>query len=207
MSEETADRMNVMLTHHEESGAAGLAPSPTGNVATEGFEKEYQRIGWWKGPYATPEARRGCASSGCVREVRACGGSRDGCAIEWHLDALDGVATLLAGAGESAIPPILEELERQPPRDQAEALLQALAWIGEDGVEAQPALTTRLQAVLAGFLQHDDAGPREWAARSARLLPREQAVGLLRTRLEAEPDADVRRAIEEVLDGDAAGRS
>jgi hypothetical protein len=203
MNEETVDRMNVMLTHHEGSVAAGPAPGPAGPAPGEDFEEEYQKIGWWKGPYATPEARA---------RVRDFWSRQGGPGLrwlasrlrqEWHIDALDGVASLLAKAGEAAIAPILEELERQPARDQADALLHALAWIGEYGGAAPASLTTRLEAVLASFLGHDDSDLRDWAARSARLLSREQASDLLRRRLETEADADVRRAIEEVISSGA----
>jgi hypothetical protein len=206
MNEESADRMNVVLTHHGESVAAGNASRPEISAPPERFEEEYQKIGWWKGPHATAEARA---------RVRGFWSRQGGPGLrwlasrlrqEWHIDALEGVASLLAEAGEAAIPPILEELERQPARDQAEALLHALAWIGESGGAAQPDLTTRLEVVLAAFLWHADSNLRDWAASSARLLPRDQAVGLLRGRLDTEADADVRRAIEEVIDGDGTRR-
>jgi hypothetical protein len=206
MNEETVDRINLVLTQHGESGTAELAPNSAGRITSEGLEEEYQKIGWWRGPHATPEAQARLRDFWLRQGGPGLRWLAGRLRQEWHIDALDGVATLLARAGEAAIPPILEELERQPTRDQAVALLHALAWIGEDGVEAQASLTTRLEGVLASFLQHDDAGPREWAARSARLLPREQAAWLLRKRLEAEPDADVRHAIEEVIDVDATGR-
>jgi hypothetical protein len=203
MNEEAVDRTNVMLTHHEGSVAAGPAPGPAGRAPAEEFEEEYQKIGWWKGPCATREARSR------VREFWSRHGApglrwlASRLRQEWHIDALDGVASLLADAGEAAIPPILEELERQPARDQAEALLHALTWIGEQGGTAQPDAATRLEAVLTSFLWHDDPDLRDWAAGSTRLLPREQALGLLHRRLETERDADVRRSIEEVISGDA----
>jgi hypothetical protein len=206
MNEETADRMDVLLTHHEESVAPGIAPGPTGPAPSVRFEEEYQKIGWWKGPRATPDVRA---------RVRGFWSRQGGPGVrwlasrlrqEWHIDALEGVASLLAEAGEAAIPPILEELEREPARDQAEALLHALAWIGESGGTAQPDLTTRLEVVLAAFLQHGDSDLRDRAAGAARLVPRDRAFGLLRSRLDAEADADVRRAIEEVIDDDGMGR-
>ena len=206
MNEETAHRTGVVLTDLDRAGNAGLAPSPAGPITTERFEEEYEKIGWLKGRHATPEAlaqardfwRRqgGPGLRWLVARLRQ----------EWHIDALDGVASLLAAAGETAILPILEELERQPTRDQAGALLQALAWVGEDGIAATTSLAPRLEAVLVSLRQHDDADLRERAARSARLLPRAAAVGLLRGWLEGETDADVRRAIEEVLGVDATGR-
>ncbi len=57
----------------------------------------------------------------------------------------------------------------------------------------------RLGLLLGKFLREDDPGHREWAARAARLLPGERAVGLLGELLHAEPDADVRHAIEETV--------
>jgi hypothetical protein len=206
MNEETIDRIDVMLTHHGESGAAGLAPGPTGPTAAGDLEEEYQKIGRWKGPFATPEAQArvrdfwsGQGEPGLHWLV---GRFRQ----EWHIDVLDGVANLLAETGEAAVPTILEELERQPAVEHAEALLKALAWIGENGVNAPSSLTTRLEAILTLYLQSDDPGPREWAARSACLLPQQQAIALLRHRHESESDAGVRRAIEDVIDVDTTAR-
>jgi hypothetical protein len=206
MNEETADRTGVVLTGPHGGGAAGFAPSPAGPIPTERLEEDYQKIGWWKGAHAMPEARA---------QVRDFWRLQGGPGLRWlaarlrpegHIDALDGVASLLAAAGETAILPILEELERQPTRDQAGALLHALAWIGEDGVAASTALTPRLEAALASLWQHD-ADLREWVVCSARLLPRAYAVGLLRRWLDGETDAEVRRAIGDVLGVDAMGRS
>jgi len=56
-----------------------------------------------------------------------------------------------------------------------------------------------LGLVLATFLSRDEPGLREWAARAARLLPRERAVGLLGGLLNAEADADVRHAMQETV--------
>jgi hypothetical protein len=206
MNEETVDRMSLVPTRHEGTGAAEVVASPAVPTPPEGFEEEYQRIGRWKGPCATPEARaqvRDFWSRQGEAGLRWLAGRLR---REWHVDALDGVASLLARAGEVAIPPILEELERQPSRDQAEALLHALAWLAEHEDAVPPSLTTRLEAVLASFLWHDDPDLRDRAAGSTRLLPREQALGLLRRRLDAEADADVRRAIEEVIGDDAIRR-
>jgi len=206
MNEETADGMGDVLTHPHGGGPAGFAPGAAGPIPTERLEEEYQKVGRWKGPHATPEARA---------QVRDFWQRQGGPGLRWlvarlrsegHIDALDGVASLLAAAGETAILPILEELERQPTRDQAGALLHALAWIGEDGVAAPSVLAPRLEAALASLWQHD-ADLREWAARSARLLPRAHAVGLLRGWLERDADAEVRRAIGAVLGVDATGRS
>jgi hypothetical protein len=206
MNEETVDRMNFMTAQHQDGDAAGLVASPAGPTPTEGFEEEYRKIGWLKGPHATREARAQVRDFWSRQGAPGLRWLASRLRQEWHIDALDGVASLLAGAGEAAIPPILEELERQPTRDQAEALLHALAWIGEHGGAAPPSLTTRLEAVIASFLWHDDPDLRDRAAGSARLLPGEQALGLLRKRLDAEADADVRRAIEEVIDGETSRR-
>lgn len=65
------------------------------------------------------------------------------------------------------ITPVLDELERQPSRDQAEALLKALGWLGEEGNAASPPSVARLGLVLATFLSGDDPGLREWAARGS----------------------------------------
>jgi hypothetical protein len=180
MNEKTIDQTDAVLKlDRDDVTAADVPPARAAAGCVDSLEAMYQKIGWWKGPNATTEARtlvcdfwRGQGDQGhrwLVSRLRP----------EWHIDLLDGVANILAQIGDSAIPPILDELERQPSRDQAEALLKALGWLGEDGKGASPPLVARLGVVLATFLGGDDPGPREWAARAARLLPREQAVTLL----------------------------
>jgi len=206
MNEETVDRTNVMLTHHEGSVAAGPAPGPAGPAPGEDFEEEYQKIGWWKGPYATREARasqhefwRARGPEGIrwlVRRLRQ----------EWHIDALHGVASLLADLGESIIVPVFEELARNPSHDQALSLLWALVSLSESSptlrIEAGPS-----EPILAGWLEDDDPDIREAAAESLRLLGPERSIGRLERRLRDETDDDVRRTVERELTRQRAERS
>jgi len=197
MNEKTIDAQ--FKPDREDVTAAAVPPAQAAVYYEDSLEAMYQKLGWWKGPHATAEARtlvrdfwRSQREEGLrwlVRRLRP----------EWHIDLLDGVASTLAQIGDSAILPVLDELERQPSRDQAEALLKALGWLGEQGNAASPPLLARLGPVLATILSGDDPGLREWAARAARLLPGEQVVGLLAGRLDAEPDADVRHAIQETV--------
>ena len=200
MNEKTIDRTDALLKLDRDDGTAADVPPAQAAVCSEdSLEAMYQKIGWWKGPNATAEARtlvcdfwRDQGDQGLrwlVSRLR----------LKGHIDLLDGVASILAQIGDTAIPPVLDELERQPSRDQAEALLKALGWLGERGNAASPPLVARLGLVLGKFLRGDDPGLREWAARAARLLPGERAVGLLGELLNAEPDADVRHAIQETV--------
>jgi hypothetical protein len=208
MNDKTIDPIDALLEQGEGGGTvAEVAPTLAPVASEEDFEDAYQKIGWWKGLNAMPEARA------LVRDFWRLQGSRglywlvDRLRREWHIDLLDGVASILAEAGGAAILPILEELDRQPQRDQAEALLKVLGWIGEDGVRANPSSVERLERTLSKFLQQNDAGLREGAARAVRLLPPEQAVALLANQLDAEADADVRQAIEETLAAGEIGRA
>jgi len=205
MNEKTIDRADALLKlDQDDVTAADVAPAQAAICCEESLEAMYQEIGWWKGPNATAAARtlvydfwRDQGDQGLrwlVSRLRP----------EGHIDLLDGVASILAQIGDTAIPLVLAELERQPSRDQAEALLKALGWLGEQGNAASPPSVTQLGLVLATFLSGDDPGLREWAARAARLLPRERAVGLLGGLLNAEPDADVRHAIQETVAASAA---
>ncbi len=200
MNEKTIDRTDALLKlDRDDVTAADVPPAEAAVCCTDSLEAMYQRIGWWKRPNATAEARtlvcdfwRDQGDQGLrwlVSRLRP----------EGHIDLLDGVASILAQIGDTAIPPVLDELERRPSRDQAEALLKALGWIGEQGNVASPPLVARLGPVLATFLSGDDPGLREWAARATRLLPRERAVALLEGLLNAEPEADVRHAIQETV--------
>ena len=200
MNEKTIDRTDALLKlDRDDVTAADVPPARAAVCCENSLEVMYQKIGWWKGPHATAEARtlvydfwRDQGDQGLrwlVSRLRP----------EGHIDLLDGVASILAQDRRYCNPPVLDELERQPSRDQAEALLKALGWLGEQGKAASPPLVARLGLVLARFLGGDDSGLREWSARAARLLPRERAVGLLLGLLNAEPDADVRHAIQETV--------
>src|SRR5947199_39631 len=84
---------------------------------------------------------------------------------ELSLDMLSGVQNLLADLGEVSLRPILNELESEPARDQAEALLKALAWLGVTG-PTEGRFAEQLTPILAAFLTHDDPDLREAACRA-----------------------------------------
>jgi hypothetical protein len=186
--------------------AAAKVPAPAADAreaidepvsaAPGAFEEEYQKIGWWKGPHATSTARQG------VREFWASQGPRGARWLvrrlrdEWHLDLLSGVANLLADLGEVSLRPILDELALDTSRDQAEALLKALGWMGTAGATAG-VCAGQLAPILAAFLTHDDPDLREAACRATSLLAPERARALLESRCAVEPSIEVRQAIEE----------
>lgn len=205
--EETTERVDAMLPGQGENHlATRLAQGPAVPSPSEEYEDQYQRIGRWKGPCGTREAQAGVTEFWLGQGEPGLRWLAGRLRQEGHIDALDGTAALLWKAGEGAIRPIIEELEREPPIDQADALLRALRSIAEDGVEAPPSLATRLEAALSVFVHHSDADVREYAARATRLLPRERAAGLLRCRLDAETDPDVRQAVEDLINVGATGR-
>ena len=167
-------------------------------VTPDDFEEQYQKIGWWKGPHATPAARQDVrdfwASRGCrgarwlVRRLRS----------ESHRDLLSGVTNLLADLGEFSLQPIVDELESGPSHEQAEALLKALGWLGTAGMTAG-LLTGQLAPILAAFLAHDDLDLRQTACRATSLLAPERALALLEPRLPVESSTEVRQTIKETI--------
>jgi hypothetical protein len=115
-------------------------------VLTEGeieeFEEFYRRIGWWRGPVATPEARKSVREFWVDRGPRAVTWLVERIAKETHGDVLDGVANLLADIGPASIEPIIGKMEGEPTRDQAEVLLKALARVYRVSFESTyPAMT------------------------------------------------------------------
>jgi hypothetical protein len=205
MNEKTIDRSDALLKRDRDYVTTEDVPPAQAAVCCEdSLEAMYQKIGWWKGPNATAEARTLVCDFWRRQGDQGLRWLVSRLHPEGHIDLLDGVASILAQIGDTAIPPVLDELERQPSRDQAEALLKALGWLGEQGNAISPPSVARLGLVLATFLSGDDPGLREWAARAARLLPRERVVGLLVSLLNAEPDADVRHAIQETVAASAA---
>jgi hypothetical protein len=200
MNDETVNRLGVVSSQSREAANAAEASLTRDTTDSEGaFEEAYEKIGWWNGPSATPDARA------LVRDFWLRQGDRGlkwlACRLrgEWNIDLLDGAASLLASAGSASLPAVVSELERGPARDQAEALLKALGWMAEGGVEAPASLAGRLEAVLSALLHHDDTSLREWAARAARMLPRERVVALLEGQSELESDDDVRQAIQAAM--------
>ena len=192
MNEESAHRLDTIPMHRGESDPTpAIAPSPAGPEPTEEFEKQYQRIGRWKGPHGTREAQAKVREFWLSQGVSGMRWIARRLRQEGHLDALHGASSLLSDAGTDAIPPILEELERQPSMDQADTLLNALALLGEDGVEAPRSLVALLEAALAGFLDHREADLRESAAVAMRLLPADRSAYWLRRRRPLETDPDV----------------
>jgi hypothetical protein len=207
MNDEPLDRINALLTDDRErrTGAEG-SPALAPPAPAEVFEDEYQKIGWWKGPHATPEARtlvrdfwRSSGEEGVRWLVRRL---RD----EFHLETFHAVASLLADLGEVILGPVLEELARGAGGDQPLCLLWALDSLSEsapnlrlEGVQAE--------LVLADLLQDDDPDLREEAAQAMRLLSPERAVRWLEHRLRDETNAEVRQTIERELTRHRAGRS
>jgi predicted HTH domain antitoxin len=205
-AEKAAEFAGVSRVEFLEAVAAAKVPVPAadadasiaepGSASPDPFEEHYQRIGWWKGPHATTAARQG------VRDFWASLGPRGARWLverlrnEWHVDLLSGVANLLADLGEVSLKPILDELELEASRDQEEALLKALAWLGAAGTTAGP-LAGQLTPILAVFLTHEDPDLREAACRATSLLAPGDAHAVLEARLAAEPSAEVRQAIAE----------
>jgi hypothetical protein len=206
MNEETVDRMDVMPAQHRDGGAAGLVARPTGPTPTEGFEEEYQKIGRWKGPYATPEARASQQEFWRARGLEGIRWLARRLRQEWHLDALHGAASLLADLGEPIVVPVLEELARDPPHDQALCLLWALVSLSESSptlrIEPGP-----FEPILADRLADDDPDIREATAEALRLLGPERSPRWLERRLRDEADEEVRRTIERELARQRGGRS
>ena len=164
----------------------------------DNFEDQYEKIGWWKGPLATSSARQEVHDFWVSRGSRGARWLVRRLRSESHLDLLSGVANLLADLGELSLGPIVEELELEPTRDQAEALLKALAWLGAAGMTAGP-LAGRLIPILSAVLIHEDFDVREAACRATSLLAPGRARALLESRLAVEPSSEVRQTIEETI--------
>jgi hypothetical protein len=179
-----------------DSGLA-LTGADTGAYPEERLEEEYRKIGWWKGPHAEKAAReavrsfwKGLGTWGArwlARRLRR----------ETHVDAVEGVANLLADLGAVAAGPVLEELEGTPSWDQAKALLTALRWLPSPG---HLLTQDRQQRAIAKFAADADADLREAACRATRVLPQPEALLVLRQALSAEENEDVRQAIEAEID-------
>jgi predicted HTH domain antitoxin len=160
--------------------------------------RHYDCLGAWRGPLSAravqDEALEFWRSTGedgvrwLVRRLRD----------EHHVDALHGVASLLADLGEGILGPVFEELSSHASSDQALALLRALGWLGESK-GARRLKDAQAELVLADLLQDNEADVREAAAQALRLLSQEKAVRWLTHRLRDEADEEVRATIEDEL--------
>jgi hypothetical protein len=160
------------------------------------YEVFYRRIGWWKGPFATSEARKSvrkfwvdCGAGGAEWLIERIG-------RETHGDLLDGVANVLADIGQESIVPIAHKLKYEPARDQAEVLLKSLGWI-EATQDAAISHPQDLWTTLERYLSNPDADIRAAACAATRILPRHRARALLAQRRALELDPEVLRAIDE----------
>jgi hypothetical protein len=171
-----------------------LGERPAREFRRDEAERQYQGLGNWKHAETGREAREywfGAGAQGVewlVRRLRS----------ETHVEVLHDAAALLADLGRASVRPIVDELDRDPPTDQALALLRALGWLGES--HERPTLEgAQGELILAGLLQHDDPDIREAAACAMRLLRPQRAAYWLTRRVRVEPDAAVRVAIEDEL--------
>jgi hypothetical protein len=172
----------------------------------EAAEAHYQPLGRWKGPLAAKEVQHAAKDfwlgAGAAGARWLVGRLHD----EVVLDALHAVGSLLADLGDVAIGPIVEGLLGDPSPDQALTLLKALGWQGE--TDRRPRLEgAEAELILAERLQDEDPDMREAAACAMRLLRPPRAIRWLEHRLRNEPDAEVRRTIEEELSRHRAVRT
>src|SRR5271157_1840143 len=111
MNEKRIDRTDALFKlDRDDVTAADVPPAQAAVCCEDSLEAMYQKIGWWKGPNATAEARtlvcdfwRDQGDQGLrwlVSRLRP----------EGHIDLLDGVASILAQIGDTAIAPVLDEL-------------------------------------------------------------------------------------------------
>jgi hypothetical protein len=172
----------------------------------EEAEARYQALGAWKGPAAAKDVQRaakefwiGAGAAGARWLVARL---HD----EAVVDTLHAVGSMLADLGDLAIGPIVVGLLGAPSPDQALTLLKALGWQGES--DRRPRLEgAEFELILAERLQDEDPDMREAAACAMRLLSPQRALRWLEHRLRNEPDAEVRRTIEEELSHHRASRT
>jgi hypothetical protein len=177
---------------------AGVVRDYLGCYAPEELERSYQLIGWRKGPFSSPTARK------AIRDFWVASGSHGASwlarriAAETHGDILEGVANLLADIGASSIEPIIRALDTGLGRDQVEVLLKALGWI-EAPHNAAIADPNVLEGPVEKYLSDSDPDIREAACSATAILPRDRAISLLCRRRELERDSSVLGAIDEAL--------
>lgn len=146
-----------------------------GVYTPERLEMYYHQVGWHKGRFATPMARKtvrifwiGAGGEGAHWLVGRI-------ATETHGEILEGVANLLADIGPSSIGPIADALDANFGRDRSEFLLKALGWIGaeRDVPIVEP---RRLEGIIGRYLSDTDPDIRESACAATAVLGRSHRV-------------------------------
>ncbi len=159
-------------------------------------ERNYQRLGRWKGPEASSEAQAEAKRFWRESDLPGTRWLVARLSEERHDDRLRGAAYTLADGGPASLGPILETLRGEPTADQALALLWALGWIGD----RQKTEDVRAELVLVKYLFEKNPELREASARAMRLLPLQHAKPWLERRLCDESDREVRLTIEDELE-------
>lgn len=162
------------------------------------FEGRYQRIGWHRGQFATPDARREVQRFWIEQGVIGAAWLVARIADETHESILQGVANLLADIGQASIGPILYTLGGDPGRDRAVVLLKALGWIGK-GRHADGVDRLTIEDILGRYLADSDPDIREATCIATAILPSDSAISLLRHRRGIETGREVLAAIDEGL--------
>jgi hypothetical protein len=168
------------------------------SVAERKFEERYRRLGWSTGPFALQNVKRQTREYWVAEGVRGARWLAKRLATESHAEVMDAVASLLADIGHQSIPPIVDELDNEPTRDQAEVLLKALGWI-EAPLDAAARNRETLRRTLEKYASDEDADVRAAAYAATRILPSDAAVKLLARRRSYETDQYAREAIDEAL--------
>lgn len=167
---------------------------PSGVLTTQPFETLYDALGRRQGSLATRDFRsdlqRVWASTGSVGATWLCERLRREVHVERQSDAI----SALVAIGDDAVQPILDTLQLAPGELQAEALLEALRWIGLPDRE-EP----RLRWLVRRYLEHRSTSVRIAAVKAAACLTRSPASDLLRQARALEEDLDVLAEIDERL--------
>jgi hypothetical protein len=157
------------------------------------LEREYQRIGRWLGPDASVDARRGIHTFWAGLGEAGSEWLIERLARETNVDALDGVANLLASLRVVSLSAILRALGDKLAADQELALLQALAAMPPSS-SADSA--RKIERELRERVCAHDADLAEGATRATRALSRDRALALLERAKTAAIDSALRAAIE-----------
>ncbi len=165
----------------------------------EEYEKLYGQLGWWKGPFATSQARNSTRDFWINKGAAGAEWLAERIRSETHPDALEAVGNLIADIGCAAIDPIIRKLQHETTRDQSEVLLKALGWI--ENTHDAPAVDLELgEKTLEKYFVDQDADIRAAAYAATRILPRDRAIARLNGRRSFERDPSALEALNAARD-------
>lgn len=170
------------------------------NSATTAFEQWYDLLSKWAVTRGSREVRDRLIAIWKTSGERGAYWLTRRLLIEKQIDVQEAALEALVEIGQPAVPYVIGSLAQFSRRDDNEhliLLLRALRWLRQADLGTKLEMVPRL---IQRFFQSSDGELREAAYRCTEILPTKQAVELLTIARSSEPDSELQRVIDELLE-------